>query len=226
MYCESCGGKMNDDARFCSHCGAQRHVPSEPPAPAPAFEPFTAVPPPADESAHLDPDQLGEVRPWLRYWARTVDLVLLGIVAGGVLGEVAPRAIDDKVFGNLFGFVCMAVWVLIEPLHLVATGTTPGKWLFKSRVITTDGRRLTYEDALMRSFRVWWRGMGAGVPIVSLVTLIVAHGNLSNKGVASWDREGGFTVVHRRLGAGRVIAIFFVMIAIFALIGWGMTLRD
>ncbi len=223
MYCELCGGKMNDDARFCSHCGAQRHVASEPLAPLPAHEPFTAAPLPAEASPQLDPDQLGEARPWLRYWARTFDLTLLGLVGGGVLGQLAPHAIEDKVFGNLFGFVCMAVWVLIEPLHLVAGGTTPGKWLFKSRVITTDGRRMTYEDALMRSFRVWWRGMGAGVPIVSLVTLIMAHEKLSSKGVTSWDRDGGFTVVHRRLGAGRVVAILFVTIAILVLIGWGMT---
>jgi uncharacterized RDD family membrane protein YckC len=218
MYCEHCGGTMNDDARYCSHCGGVRKVRVEPPTADGDFGPFTA--------RQLDPDLVGEVRPWLRYWARMFDLSLLGIVAGIILEIFAPGALDGKILGNLFGFVCMAGWVLIEPLHLTSSGTTPGKWLFKTRVITTDGRRPTYEDALMRSFRVWWRGLAVGVPLVNLGTMIAAHEHLTNRGVTSWDRDGGFTVVHRRLGPGRVIAIICVVVAICALIGWGMTLDE
>lgn len=219
MYCEHCGGTMNDDARYCSHCGGARQVRSEPPTGGGSgFAAFAAP--------QLDPDLVGEVRPWLRYWARMFDITLLGGVTGIVLEIVAPGALDGKILGNLLGFVCMAAWVLIEPLHLVNSGTTPGKWLFKTRVITSDGRRTTYEDALMRSFRVWWRGLAVGVPLVNLGTMIAAHEHLTNRGVTSWDRDGGFTVVHRRLGPGRVLAIICVAIAFCALIGWGMTLDE
>ncbi len=223
MYCEHCGGTMTDDARYCSHCGGQRRLRTEPPA---VPDDGAAYAPPPFEAQHLDPDLVGVVRPWVRYWARTFDMTFLFLAVGGILGVVAPDALDDKVFGNLFGFVCLAAWVLIEPLHLVSGGTTPGKWLFRTRVVTTDGRRLTYEDALMRSFRVWWRGMGVGAPIISLITLIAAHEKLTRNGVTSWDREGNFTVVHKRLGPGRVVAIAFVCIAICALIAWGMSLED
>jgi hypothetical protein len=65
-----------------------------------------------------------------------------------------------------------------------------------------------------------------GVPLVNLGTMIAAYEHLANRGVTSWDRDGGFTVVHRRLGPGRVIAIFCLVVAFCALIGWGMTLDD
>lgn len=223
MYCVHCGGAMEEGARYCAHCGGMRHTPGagtdvRPTAGDQPYHPHAPAP--------GDPDLVGVVRPWVRYWARTFDMMFLLLVIAFLLGIVAPKALDDEVFSNLFGFVCTAAWVLIEPLYVVNWGTTPGKWLFRTRIVTVDGRRPTYEDALMRSFRVWWRGLAVGVPLVSLATLIIAHGKLTTNGVTSWDRQGGFDVVHKRLGPGRLVAIACVTMAIIAFIAWAMTLAD
>jgi len=221
MYCERCGATVNTDARFCSHCGAVREIPVEPPIPVPAFDPgfgnFSPAP---------DPDLIDRPRPWVRYAARMTDFTILCMAAGATLGIMAPNALENEPFANLFGFVCLILWIFIEPLHLTSAGTTPGKWLFRSRVVRSDGGRITYGAALTRGFQVWWRGLGAGVPIVSLVTMITAHERLSRHGVASWDQEGGFAVEHRRIGAARTALIVVVMLAMAALVIYGYTLEE
>ena len=141
------------------------------------------------------------------------DIYLAGIV-GGIAGGIAvgifnPDAFSDKgsdqLFELVFGLVVVFVWVFIESLFLSSTGTTPGKWLFKTRLIPPSGDKPDYSTALSRSFKVWWRGLGIGFPLASLITLIVAHGNLTKNGTTTWDRDDGFTVVHERIGPLRVI---------------------
>jgi hypothetical protein len=80
-----------------------------------------------------------------------------------------------------------------------------------------NGSNLSFGQALSRSFGVWWKGLGTWlIPFVTLVTLLVAHNRLSNKGVTTWDRDGRFMVTHRKVGIVRTliaIAIFAVLIA-------------
>ncbi|HEY9511376.1 MAG TPA: hypothetical protein VIQ48_02260, partial [Rhodanobacter sp.] len=69
-------------------------------------------------------------------------------------------------------------------------------------------------------FKVWWRGLGIGFPVASLITLIVAHGKLTENGITSWDKDDGFIVVHEHIGWARVtlalvaFAVFFVLVVI------------
>lgn len=101
------------------------------------------------------------------------------------------------------------------------TGTTPGKWLFKTKVITGSGAKLDYSTALSRSFSVWWRGMGIGFPLICLITMLVAHGHLTKSGATSWDRDDELIVVHERIGVVRtLVAIaFFSGFLILIIIG-------
>ena len=47
-------------------------------------------------------------------------------------------------------------------------GATAGKALLRVKVTNPDGRNLSYPQALSRSFNVWLRGLGIGIPLVSL----------------------------------------------------------
>ena len=59
---------------------------------------------------------------------------------------------------------------------------------------------------------MWWRGLGVGFPIVSLITLIMAHNNLTKNSITSWDNDDGFVVMHERIGPLRIIfALMFFL---------------
>ena len=75
------------------------------------------------------------------------------------------------------------------------------------------------ERALRRSVNVWVRGLGLGIPIVSLFTLITAHERLTDEGMTSWDEKGDFRILHRRVGVGRVILTVIVCVGFVFLNG-------
>jgi len=77
-----------------------------------------------------------------------------------------------------------------------------------------------YSIALIRSFKVWWRGFGAGFPFINLLTLTHAETDLTENSITSWDREGGFVVTRAKIGIPRLViaticlGVFFVLGAV------------
>lgn len=61
--------------------------------------------------------------------------------------------------------------------------------------------------------------MSAGLSLVSLITLILAFNKLKNQGCTSWDADGGFIVLHAKIGAGRAVLTFVLLAAYFLFIG-------
>lgn len=214
MFCTQCGTATAGDAKFCCNCGAPAQDKSNPGAST--FRPTTA-PPPAPRSEA----SVAQVRPWVRYWARMFDIYLFCIVAGVVIAVANPDAFNEKGSEQAFALFAIFGWVFIESLFLSTIGTTPGKWLFKTQLVPPSGTKPSYSSALSRSFKVWWRGLGIGFPIASLITLIVAHGNITKNGVTSWDKDDGFTVVHHRIGPLRVIVaiVFFLAFLLLIVVG-------
>jgi hypothetical protein len=140
------------------------------------------------------------------------DIYLTGILGGIAVALISPDSLSTEGDEQLFGLAIVFAWVFIESCLLATIGTTPGKWLFRIRLVARSGSTPDFAAALSRSFKVWWRGIGIGFPLASLITMIVAHRKLSNEGVTSWDRDDGFTVVHERIGPLRAI----VAVAFFA----------
>ena len=157
-------------------------------------------------------------RPWVRFFARQVDYMLIGSALGVMIAESAPHMLGMPRL--ILGMVVMINWVFIEAYLLSSWGSTPGKWLLASRVGKPGAKRLTYGEALWRSYRVLLRGLGFGIPIVSLITQISAFSELRRNGETSWDRDGNATVMHGKLRVGGVLltvliwAGFFVLMAI------------
>lgn len=209
MYCTKCGATMNEDGRFCGKCGEEFKTTTRSITPMPNISALAPI------SAQDDAEQ---VRPWVRYWARMFDISLFCIVAGITIGIFAPDALNEKGSDRVFGFVCVFGWVFIEALLLSTIGTTPGKWFFKTQLVPPGGTKATYSCALSRSFKVWWRGLGIGFPLASLITLIVAHRNLKKNGITSWDRDYGFSVIHHRIGPLRIIVSTLLFLGFLALI--------
>jgi uncharacterized RDD family membrane protein YckC len=98
------------------------------------------------------------------------------------------------------------------------SGGSVGKWFFGIRVLDAAGQTIGIGRALRRESSVWVRGLGFGIPIITLITLIVAFKHLTKSGTTSWDQETGMVIVHRShgprqiflsvLGIASVIALF------------------
>jgi len=218
MFCTQCGKAAAIGAQFCAQCGA--HLQTA----IPLSQGPGAVLPAAAIAGNGADAAVPQIRPWVRYWARLFDMYVGAIVIGIVLGILSPGAFDAQSGDQLFGLFVVFAWVFIETLLLSTFGTTPGKWLFRIRLVPPSGRMPDFATALSRSFKVWWRGLGIGFPIATLITLIVAYSTLKKNGMTTWDRDDGFTVLHERIGPARIIlavAFFlgFLMLAVIASVG-------
>lgn len=160
-----------------------------------------------------------QIRPWMRYWARGFDIGLAGVVAGVVLEFVYPQALElpDVVFG----IILTAIYIPVEALLLSSFGATPFKALLNIRVRNQNGDKLSFREALARSLNVWIRGLGLGLPIITLITNYTSYQRLSSSGATSWDAEGNHTVSHRKLAVWRILLIWILLIGFIALIAYG-----
>lgn len=175
--------------------------PPQRPGMAPPVRSVAPPPPPRpDPIVTVDAEPLGstEPHPWRRYFARTIDIVLFSFGAGLVVGLIGAVSGSGVLLVILSIVAWVFGWIFIEAALLATWGTTPGKLLFGITLRTAQGTKLDFGTALGRAFKVWFRGLGLSLPIVSIVTLVMAYNRLKERGDTSWDADGGFQVTHRR----------------------------
>jgi uncharacterized RDD family membrane protein YckC len=154
---------------------------------------------------------VSQIRPWIRYWARQIDL-LIWVLFIGILLPILP-VIDEMTLG----FLILSSWALIESILLSTLGTTPGKWFLKIKLLHANGAKLSFSEALHRSFSVWVMGMGCGVPLVNIFALSYSYFSLKRKGATLWDQEK-YTVSHEPIGKLRGTLLLALLLSIIACI--------
>lgn len=164
-------------------------------------------------------------RPWLRFWARATDILVGAFLLGTIVGLVRPALLAARLSDQTYGMLVLFAWIFVEAALLAQWGTTPGKALFRIRLTRADGAKLDFAAALKRSFTVWWRGMGLGIPVVSLIALALAYKELGRSKLTPWDRKGGFRVAHGGLSPARITAIIMFYLAFLYLLGLAMARR-
>ena len=114
---------------------------------------------------------IAEPHPWRRYFARAIDLTLVGLMVSFVQFVLLHHNLVNISKGEnvLCGLAGWGLLVLIEPLLLSRFGKTAGKWCMGITVTRPDGGRLSYGEALERTAAVWLYGAGLGISIVELV---------------------------------------------------------
>jgi hypothetical protein len=142
-------------------------------------------------------------------------MLTLAVIFFAVIEFAAPEVLE--INDTLFDVLISAAAIPVEAVIFAAFGTTPFKALLKVRVRNRDGSKLGFKRALVRSFSVWLRGQGIGIPIATLVANIIAHRRLTDQGVTSWDANHGFTVSHRTVDAWRVILLVAIAAGLTAL---------
>ena len=157
-------------------------------------------------------------RPWVRFWARMIDYSFFILILS------LPLAFLNLPLGfvsSFSGMVAIFLWVFVEAFLLSSVGTTPGKWLLRVSVRDQNHHKLSFSEGLNRSFSVWWLGMGAGFPIISFITMIIAAVKLNNTGKTSWDRRGEYRVFHGDIGVIRVLVVILYFLSYIWLLSWG-----
>lgn len=106
--------------------------------------------------------------------------------------------------------------VPISAAFVGTAGLSPGKWIFGVR-ITRDGQPLGFGAAFNREVSIWIRGLGLGVPIVSLVTLSNSFNRLKDKGSTQWDEAGAYVVTHRPESSGWSVAMWATVVGLIVM---------
>lgn len=137
--------------------------------------------------------------PWRRYWARSFDLLVGFGVTSLLFGVIWPG-----LFTRLNGLTGQkwVVLLVLLPLALAvdavlysALRSTPGKAIAGIKVLDESGRRALGIPAYVgRTFGVYVFGLGLGVPLVSLGTLIYGYRLAAAAKPAVWERLSGSRV--------------------------------
>ncbi|MBI3609845.1 MAG: RDD family protein [Nitrospirae bacterium] len=207
----------------------------------PPEPPIDLSPEPAQTTHASD---IPQVRPWIRFWARQIDITLaslnMGFLFGGLvfLGIIPAPLVQPILnfatnlsprFSDILSIMLtVLVWIPIEASLLSRWGTTPGKWLLNITLRDPEGRKLIFPAAFKRGVWVWWRGMGAGFPIVSFFTLCAAFGDLTSaEGKTTWDRDGGFVISHGKIGflRGALLTAFVVFFFVSTVVTIGQSFK-
>ncbi len=166
----------------------------------------------------LDHEPDGQTHPWARFWARYLDMLLLAVFLSVALPDYRLWITTSSTL--LISVLTLLAWTLPEALLLFGIGTTPGKWVMGLRVEKAGGQNLDFPAAWKRSLLVWLRGLGMGIPVVSLFTMFKAYSVLDRDGRTTWDTDSGARVrancqpagLRALTGAGALVGLLFVLV--------------
>lgn len=157
-----------------------------------AIEEKTQLPVPAPSS-----DAIPKVRaPWRRFFARYLDCVIYFALWGVFLSLVLNVNISARSTGEnlLDAIVTLLLMLFLEPALLSLFGTTVGKWILGLGVTDNDDRRLTYIDALSRTWTMLFRGMGLKLPIYNLVRQWKSYKACDAGETLEWEYDSTITL--------------------------------
>ena len=167
-------------------------------------------------------ESVSQVRPWVRYWARIIDIFVVALIFGFIIGLVEELSSSStgilELPNAVLNIIVIVLVPFVEAIFISNWGATPGKMLLKTKVLNANGQHLSYMEALIRSFRIAWQGLGLGIPIVSWVTLLISYSNLKNDSITRWDANLETVVIHKKIGVTSTLISIIVIIAIFALV--------
>ena len=111
--------------------------------------------------------------PWRRLLAFNLDyeLCLLLLYAVLSLGFHVNITKGSGLLSLLYAYLALMLQLLIEPWLLHRFGATPGKAIMGIYIETESGERPTCAQARARTWKRFWYGLGASIPILGLVRM-------------------------------------------------------
>jgi hypothetical protein len=163
------------------------------------------------ESPNQPKENITLVNPWIRCIARFFDYSVFFLVLL-LTRKLFHGQLPFGKYERLIPFEFF-VWIPIESLLLWSLGTTPGKFLLKTKMKAGKRGKLDFMTALRRSFAVWFRGLGMGIIGLNFFCLMIAYNKLKLFKITSWDRDDHIQVIHYPIGKWRLYLAVFVAVA-------------
>ncbi|MCB5284945.1 MAG: RDD family protein [Candidatus Cloacimonetes bacterium] len=160
-----------------------------------------------------------QIRPWIRYWARILDLLIFQVVftLPATYFLLDPATMNSLEYSPLFfpiSIFSMFVFCFYQAGIHSLFGSTSGKALMKISLANADGTPISFRQLLKREFGVYTAGMAIGVPYLGVFSMLWSMKKLATTGKTFWDEEGSFVVRHRIIGLRRIIAYIVIIFAI------------
>lgn len=166
--------------------------------------------------------------PWARFWAKILDITLWAFCVGFVLDLLFPSFLSGPAFEGRAGvalanIVMLPFVMLLDAVVLAVLETTPGAFCAGFRIQTADRRRVTLPFALRRNLMIYFGGLAAGVPLLSLFTLFSSYRAASANRLTYWDEQLGTrpysygSGVYRTVGTAVLVVVvrFGMLIATY-----------
>ncbi|HHF0524217.1 TPA: RDD family protein [Legionella anisa] len=150
------------------------------------------------------------VKPWLRLFARSIDLTLFSFFFALILYYVTHSFFLDLPQA-IFGIISLFLWIYAETLFLTTWGTTPGKWLLNIQIKANDDKKPRLFNALRRSIKVWFFGLAMGIPFITVFTLFCAYFELNKNKITTWDKSEKFTITHKSISKYKVVIAVLIL---------------
>lgn len=132
--------------------------------------------------------------PWARLWAKLLDLSIWGWIVSFGFGLLLPEVASSPTFQGSSGnvawlLVTLPIAMVIDAIVQATVGTTPGAACAGFRIETADHGKLPIRTALQRNVALYFRGLGLGIPIISIFTFWNAYRALQRGELCTWDRD-------------------------------------
>lgn len=160
--------------------------------------------------------------PWRRFFARWLDLLLYSLIWSAVGALVLRINLPDiwiiRLMSSYLDYLTMMV---VEPVLLSTWGYTPGKWIFGLQVRGRDGGKISWGDAMNRTWLVFAKGEGYGIPIYNLYRNYKSYKACTDCETLPWEENCGYAIKDesglRCLGFVGVAAALFGLTVLVAL---------
>lgn len=133
--------------------------------------------------------------PWRRYFARSLDLGLCSLLWMAVCLFLFRWHPDNTWLIRLLNsYVAYGILLVLEPVLLCTWGYTPGKWIFGLAVRNPLGQKLTWGKAVDRTWGVFARGEGYGIPFYRLWRKYKCYCQCKDGEPEAWEEDTSYTI--------------------------------
>ncbi|MBH8578804.1 RDD family protein [Bisbaumannia pacifica] len=165
--------------------------------------------------------EMAQAGPWRRFLARIFDVwASISLVLAPSVFAIAY--LFPEIYLSIYpanevwaGIVFLFLAIMVDALVYFIFGNTLGKALLGVKVIGSDGAPLKRSDYWVRNLGVWWSGLALGIPLLSLIAMVVQYRRLSSKGFASYDAYRKPEVIVEGGSAFKTVVFVFLFL-IFA----------
>ena len=133
--------------------------------------------------------------PWRRYFARSLDLGLCSLLWMTVCLFLFRWHPDNTwPIRLLNSYAAYGILLVLEPVLLCTWGYTPGKWIFGLAVRNPLGQKLTWGKAVDRTWGVFARGEGYGIPFYRLWRKYKCYCQCKDGEPEAWEEDTSYTI--------------------------------